>query len=54
MATKIPAAQERMFRNVFVCRDCSTKVRSDPRKIIEKKTRCRRCGKRNFRPVRKK
>lgn len=54
MATKIPAAQERMFRNVFVCRDCSTKVRADPRKIIEKKVRCRRCKKKNFRPVRKK
>ena len=54
MAAKIPIAQERMFKNVFVCRDCSTKVRADPRKIIEKKVSCRNCSKKNFRPVRKK
>jgi len=54
MAAKIPAAQERLFRNVFVCRDCSTKVRAQARKIVEKKISCRKCGKKNFRPVRKK
>lgn len=54
MATKIPVAQERLFKNVFVCRDCSTKVRAEARKIIEKKVRCRKCGKKSFRPVRKK
>ena len=54
MATKIPVAQERLFKNVFVCRDCSTKVRADPGKIIEKKISCRKCGKQHFRPVRKK
>jgi DNA-directed RNA polymerase subunit RPC12/RpoP len=54
MATKIPVAQERLFRNVFVCRDCSTKVRAEARKIVEGKVRCRKCGKRHFRPIRKK
>ena len=37
MATKIPAAQARLFKNVFVCKRCSTKMRADARKIIEKR-----------------
>jgi ribosomal protein L40E len=51
---KIPAAQERLFRNVFVCKRCSTKMRADPRKIIEREITCRKCNYRNFRPIRKK
>ena len=37
MATKIPAAQQRLFKNIFVCKKCKTKIRADPRKIIERK-----------------
>lgn len=51
---KIPEAQKRMFLNVFVCKNCHTKVRSDPRKIIEGKVKCRKCQKRAFRTVKKK
>ena len=51
---KIPEATKRMFKNVFVCRDCNTKTRSEPRKVIEKKIKCRKCKGRAFRPVRKK
>lgn len=54
MATKIPVAQQRMFKNVFVCKDCSSKMRSDPRKIIERKVKCRKCGGNAFRPIKKK
>ena len=54
MATKLPAAQARMFKNVFVCKNCKAKIRADPRKIIEGKIRCRKCKKRAFRPIRKK
>ena len=54
MATKIPAAQSRLFKNVFVCKNCSTKIRADSLKIIEGKVRCRKCKKRAFRPIRKK
>jgi DNA-directed RNA polymerase subunit RPC12/RpoP len=54
MATKIPVAQKRLFANVFVCRDCSHRIRSDSNRIISKKVRCRICGSRIFRPVRKK
>ena len=54
MATKIPAAQARLFKNTFVCKRCSTKARADSRKVIEGKVKCRRCNCKVFRPIRKK
>ena len=51
---KIPAAQKRLFKNVFICKRCSAKIRADPRKILEGKVRCRKCKGRAFRTVRKK
>jgi len=51
---KIPAAQARLLRNVFVCKKCSTKIRAEARKIIERKVKCRRCNSKAFRPIRKK
>lgn len=53
MATKIPAAQKRLFHNVFVCKSCGSKIRADPGKVTEGKIRCRKCKKRAFRPIRK-
>ena len=54
MATKLPVAQARLFKNIFVCKHCKSKVRADSRKIIEGKVRCRKCLKKAFRPIRKK
>ncbi len=54
MATKLPAAQARMFKNVFVCKDCKRKIRTEARKVSEGKVKCRKCGSRAFRPIRKK
>lgn len=54
MATKLPITQARLFKDVFVCKNCKNKVRADPRKIIEGKVRCRKCLKKAFRPLRKK
>mgnify|MGYP001558037001 CR=1 FL=1 len=54
MATKIIAAQERLFKNVFVCKKCGQKARSEPRKVIEGKLKCRRCAGKNFRPISRK
>lgn len=54
MATKIPIAQKRMFENVFVCKDCSKKIRAQPVKIIAGKIKCPRCGSKAFRQIRKK
>jgi len=54
MATKIAVAQKRMFGNVFICKNCSKKIRSQSIKIIGGKVKCPRCDNRSFRTVRKK
>ena len=54
MATKLPATQARLYHNMFVCQHCKAKIRAEPRKILEKKVRCRKCLKKAFRPIRKK
>ena len=53
MAKKFsPEAMERLFRNVFVCRNCKSKIRANPIKVKDKKVRCRKCGSKNLRPKR--
>lgn len=51
---KLAAAQARMFKNVFVCKDCSSKIRSDSLRVITGKTKCRKCGSHALRPRRRK
>lgn len=51
---KIIAAQNRLFKNVFVCRKCKRKIRAEPKKVIEGKVKCRKCKSRSLRPIRKK
>ena len=51
---KIPEAQNRMFKNVFVCKKCQSKIRAEPQKILKGKVKCRKCGRAAFRPLRKK
>ena len=51
---KIPAIHARLFKNTFVCRRCSTKIKASNRKILEGKVKCRKCKGKIFRPIRKK
>ena len=51
---KIAEAQNRMFKNVFVCKNCQSKIRADSQKILKGKVKCRKCHQRNFRPLKKK
>lgn len=50
---KINEATNRLFKNTFVCRNCNTKVKADPQKILKGKVRCRKCKKSAFRAVKK-
>jgi len=50
---KIIEAQNRLFKNVFVCKRCKAKIRSTPQKILLRKIHCRNCGGKNFRTLRK-
>ncbi|MFH1803252.1 MAG: hypothetical protein ABH864_07455 [archaeon] len=54
MATKIPIAQNRMFHDVFVCKKCNKKIRSQAVRVVAGKVSCPRCKSRAFRPVKKK
>lgn len=51
---KIPAAQSRLYKNVFVCKNCKKRMRAEARKILEGKVKCRKCGRKSFRPISKK
>lgn len=54
MATRIPAAQNRLFKNIYVCKACGQKMRTDSLKVISRSITCRRCGKHAFRPIKSK
>jgi len=51
---KFPEAQARLYGNMFVCRKCKSRQRSQPQKVLQKKISCRKCGSKALRPVRKK
>jgi len=50
---KFPEAQARLFKNMFVCKKCKRKRRADPLKVLQKKIKCRGCGHKALRAVRK-
>jgi ribosomal protein L40E len=50
---RFPEADARLFKNVFVCRKCKSKVRSNPQKVKLGKVKCRKCGGSVLRPKRK-
>ena len=51
---KIPEAQNRLFKNIFVCKRCKNKTRADPQRVLEGKIRCRKCKGKSFRPLKRK
>ncbi|MFH2028593.1 MAG: 50S ribosomal protein L40e [Nanoarchaeota archaeon] len=51
---KFPEAEARIFRNVYICRKCKSKVRAPNLKVLSGKITCQKCGAHAFRPVKKK
>ena len=51
---KFQEAEARLFRNMFVCRKCKSKIRAPNMKVIQGKISCRKCGSSQLKPVRKK
>lgn len=51
---KFPEAQNRLVKNIFVCRRCKRKVRGPMLKVMAGKVTCRKCASTQLRPVRKK
>ncbi len=54
MATKIPAAMKRLFADVFICKNCAKKIRTQATRILAGKVSCPRCHNTTFRTTRKK
>lgn len=51
---KFPEADQRKFHNIFVCRNCKSKIRAPNMKVILGKISCRKCQSKALRTVRKK
>ncbi len=51
---RFPEAEERLFKNVFVCRRCKSKIRSTSMKVLSGTVKCRKCGYKILRPIKKK
>lgn len=51
---KFPEANARLHQNVFVCKDCKSKIRAQQMKVLQGKVSCRKCKSKALRTVRKK
>lgn len=51
---KFPEAEQRFFRNAFVCRKCKITMRAPNLKVIRGEVKCRKCRGSALRPIRKK
>ena len=50
---KFPEAEQRIFQRVFICMKCGAKMRTDLAKVRSGKVKCRKCKRKQLRPVRK-
>jgi len=50
---RFPEAEKRLFDRVFICQVCGAKMRSDLSKVRAKKVKCRKCKKKQLRPIHK-
>lgn len=51
---KFPEAEARLFKNIFVCRRCKSKIRTTNLRVLAGKSSCRKCGGKALKPMRKK
>lgn len=51
---KIPEAEARLFRGIFVCRKCKSKIRASSMKVAQGKIKCRKCKSKILRPIKRK
>jgi len=48
-----PEAEARLFKNVYVCRKCESKIKIPISKVLAGKGVCRKCNSKQLRPIRK-
>lgn len=51
---KFAEGQKRMYKDIFVCRTCKSKLRAPSSKILAGRVHCRKCKGKQLRAVRKK
>ncbi|PIN72253.1 50S ribosomal protein L40e [Candidatus Woesearchaeota archaeon CG10_big_fil_rev_8_21_14_0_10_47_5] len=51
---KFAEADARLFKNIFVCKACKSKIRAYNMKVLAGKVKCRKCNSSALRPKRKK
>ncbi|MFC1648168.1 50S ribosomal protein L40e [Nanoarchaeota archaeon] len=51
---KFPEAEGRLFNNIFICKVCKSRIRAHNLKVTLGKVKCRKCGSRALRAVKKK
>jgi len=51
---RFPEAENRLFKNKFVCRNCKTTIRALNMKVLAGKVSCRKCSSKALRPKKKK
>lgn len=51
---KFPEAHARLFKNIFVCKRCKSRIRAPQMKVLQGKISCRKCASRALRTVRMK
>jgi len=51
---KFPEAHARLHKDMFVCRKCKSKIRTNNMKVLQGKVSCRKCSSKALRVVRKK
>ncbi len=50
---KFKEATNRLFKDVFVCKKCKSKIRTSVLKVLLKKASCRKCKSKALRPIKK-
>ncbi|MGM5481308.1 MAG: 50S ribosomal protein L40e [Nanobdellota archaeon] len=50
---KFPEADARLFKNVFICKNCKGKVRAPNMKVLQGKVKCKKCNSKALRTAKK-
>ncbi len=50
---KFPETEQRVFHRVFICMKCGAKMRADLIKVRAGKVKCRKCRRKQLRPIHK-
>ena len=50
---RFPEAEDRMFNRIFICMKCGGRMRGDLIKVKAGKVKCRKCHKKQLRPIHK-